>query len=268
MFGRRSDGTLVRDLPKLRRFMPFVSPGRNESAFYYKHEIDVDAAFRLLEERNRHRPANRQITLFHLYLRSIQLGMHDNPEVNRFVAGGRLYQRNALHLTFSALKELERGSVLLTVKREFPQGETLEGMVDRVLDSLVRRRSGEKTQSDQEIDLALFLPTLLIRLVMRVLKAADALGVLPKSMIDPDPLFTALFVANMGSIGMETGHHHLWEYGTCSGFCVMGRVRARADGSRYVECSYTWDERVADGLTTSYALGAFKERLENPEKLL
>jgi hypothetical protein len=268
MFGRRSDGKLVRDLPKLRRFMPFVSPGRNESAFYYKHEIEVDAALRFLEERNRNRAPGRQITLFQLYLRAIQLGMHENPETNRFVAGGRLYQRNQLHLTFSALKELEKGSVLLTVKREFPQGETLEGMVDRVLDSLGKRRSGEKTQSDKEIDLALYLPAPLIRLVMRVLKTADALGVLPKSMTDPDPLFASVFVANMGSIGMETGHHHLWEYGTCSGFCVMGRVRTRADGSRYVECSYTWDERVADGLTTSFALGAFKERLENPEKLL
>lgn len=268
MFGRRSDGTLVRDLPKLRRFMPFVSPGRNESAFYYKHEIDADAALRFLDERNRNRAPNRQITLFHLYLRAIQLGMHEIPETNRFVAGGRLYQRDGLYLTFSALKELEKGSVLLTVKREFPEGETLEGMVDRVLDSLVKRRTGEKTQSDKEIDLALYLPTPLIRLVMWALRSADSLGLLPRSMIDPDPLFTSVFVANMGSIGMETGNHHLWEYGTCSGFCVMGRVRTRPDGSRYVECSYTWDERVADGLTTGIVLGSFKERLENPEKLL
>jgi hypothetical protein len=129
-------------------------------------------------------------------------------------------------------------------------------MVDRVLGSLGKRRSGEKTQSDREIDLALYLPSPLIRGVMKLLRWADALGVLPKSMIDPDPLFTSVFVANMGSIGMETGHHHLWEYGTCS------------DGSQYVVCSYTWDERVADGLATNFALSAFKERVENPEKLL
>ncbi len=268
MFGRRSDGTHVRDLPKLRRFMPFVSPGRNQSAFYYQHEIDVDAALKFLEARNADRPSERQITLFHLYLRAVSLGMLENPETNRFVSGGRLYQHNELCITFSALRELAKGSQLITVKREFPPGETLEAMVDRVLDSLGKRRSGEKTQSDKEIDLALFLPVPLIRLVMWLLKGADALGVLPKSMIDPDPLFTSVFVANMGSIGMETGHHHLWEYGTCSAFCVMGRIRTRPDGTRYVVCSYTWDERVADGLATSFALSSFKERLENPEKLL
>jgi len=268
MFGRRSDGTLVRNLPKLRRFMPFVSPRRNDSLFYYGHEIEVDAALAFLEQQNAARPPERPITLFHLYLRSIQLGMHENPEINRFVAGGRIYQRNGLPLTFSAMKELQKGSVLLTVKREFPAGETLHGMVDRVLDSLVSRRSGKKTQADKEIDLALYLPSFLIRCVMRVLNWGNALGVLPRSVMDGDPLFTSLFVANMGSIGMETGHHHLWEYGTCSGFCVMGKIRTRPDGSRYVQCSYTWDERVADGLATSFALSAFKERVENPEKLL
>jgi hypothetical protein len=268
MFGRRSDGTLVRNLPKLRRFMPFVSPRRNDSLFYYAHEIEVDAALAFADQQNQGRPVDKQITLFHLYLRSVALGMQDNPDINRFVAGGRIYQRNGLWLTFSAMRELQKGSYLITVKREFPADEPLQGMVDRVLGSLVNRRGGQKTQADKEIDLALYLPSFVIRGVMKVLNWGNALGVLPKSMIEDDPLFSSLFVANMGSIGMETGHHHLWEYGTCSGFCVMGRIRTRPDGSHYVVCSYTWDERVADGMATSFALSAFKERLENPEKLL
>ncbi len=268
MFGRRSDATLVRNLPKLRLFMPYVSPRRNDSLFYYAHEIEVDAALAFLEAQNRGRPADRQITLFHLYLRSVAVGLHENPEINRFVAGGKIWQQKGVQLTFSAMRELQKGSVLITVKRPFPADESLGGMVDRVLGSLGERRKGKKTQADKEIDLALYLPSFVIRGVMKVLNWGNALGVLPKAMMDDDPLFTSLFVANMGSIGMETGHHHLWEYGTCSGFCVMGKIRTRPDGSRYVICSYTWDERVADGLATSFALSAFKERVENPEKLL
>ncbi len=156
----------------------------------------------------------------------------------------------------------------MTVKREFPPGESLPAMVDRVLDSLGSRRKGQQSQSDKEMDLALLLPPFLIRAAMWLLRKADALGVLPRSMIDPDPMFTSLFIANLGSLGMEAGFHHLWEYGTCSGFAVMGRIRTRPDGSRYMVCSYTWDERVADGLATSFALAEFKERVENPEKLL
>jgi hypothetical protein len=268
MFGRRSDGDVVRNLPKIRRFIPFVSPGRNASAFYYSHEIEVDAALRFLEVQNRDREPGREITLFQLYLRSVALGLQGNPEINRFVSGGRVYQRRGTWLTFTATREFKKGSHLVTIKREFPQGEALPAMVDRVLDSLVRRRGSERTQSDKEMDLALLLPPFLIRGVMWLLRKADDLGLLPRSMINDDPMFASLFIANLGSLGMETGFHHLWEYGTCSGFCVMGRIRTRPDGSRYMVCSYTWDERVADGLATSFALAEFKERVENPEKLL
>ena len=205
MFGRRSDGTLVRNLPKLRRFMPFVSPRRNDSLFYYQHEIEVEAALALVEQQNQGRPADKRITLFHLYLRSVALGVHENPEINRFIAGGRIYERNGVWLTFSAMRELQKGSYLITVKRDFPAGEPLHEMVDRVLGSLVSRRGGQKTQADKEIDLALYLPSFVIRGVMKLLNWGNALGVLPRSMMADDPLFTSLFVANMGSIGMETG---------------------------------------------------------------
>ena len=75
MFGRRADATLVRDLPMMRRFMPYISPRRNDSLFYMMQEIQVDAALEYLEKRNRDRPADRPMTLFHLFLRSTSHGM-------------------------------------------------------------------------------------------------------------------------------------------------------------------------------------------------
>ena len=70
MFGRRSDATPVRDLSPMRRFMPYVSPRRNDSLFYMMQQIEVEAALEYLAKRNRERPPDRPITLFHLLLRS------------------------------------------------------------------------------------------------------------------------------------------------------------------------------------------------------
>ena len=134
MFGRRPDATLVPDLSAMRRFMPFISPRRNDSVVYFDTEIEIAAAQRFLEERNRKRPPDRQITLFHLYLRSLAIGLHTRPGTNRFTAGGRLWQRNEAWITFSAKKEIVDGSVMLTVKRCFEEDETLEEMVDGILD--------------------------------------------------------------------------------------------------------------------------------------
>ena len=47
-------------------------------------------------------------------------------------------------------------------------------------------------------------------------------------MVEDDPLFTSIFIANLGSIGYPAGFHHLWEYGTASIFGVMGKIEPGA----------------------------------------
>jgi hypothetical protein len=257
----------VGGLSTMRAFMPFISPRRNESLVYYTMEIDPEPALAFIDEYNRSAPPERQLTLFTLYLRSLAKGMAERPHVNRFVAGGRLWQRDEVWLTFSAKMALEDGAPLVTVKRRFDQDRTLEDMVDGIQAKLGRRRGGEKTRSDGEMSLALRLPPSLIKLAVAVLHQANQLGLLPKKMIDDDPLFASAFAANLGSVDMNAGYHHLWEYGTCSAFAMMGRVKTRLDGSRYFEMKYTYDERMADGLYAGITMDMIKEWVENPEKL-
>jgi hypothetical protein len=268
MFGRRPDATLIRDLSMLRRFMPFISPRRNESLVYFDTEIELEEALRFVDERNENRPADRQMTLFHVYLRTLAIGLQTRPGVNRFTAGGRLWQRNEVWISFSAKQAIEDGAKMMTVKREFPADETLDEMTDGVLDSLRGRRSGKKTQSDKEMNLALHMPPFAIRSAIGFLRIGNYFGLLPKSMIDDDPLFASVFVANLGSLGMEPGYHHLWEYGTCPMFAMMGRVKERHDGVKVMNCRYTYDERIEDGLYAGITLAQVKERMENPEKLI
>ena len=165
MFGRRSDATLVRDLSTMRRFMPYVSPRRNDSLFYMMQSIEVEAALEHLEKRNRERPPDRPITLFHLFLRSCGHALHLRPGVNRFVKGGRLWQRDGEWITFSTKREIRDGSPMLTVKRRFePTRESLDEMVDAIYARLRAGRAGKKTASDKEMGLLLRLPGFAIRI--------------------------------------------------------------------------------------------------------
>jgi hypothetical protein len=268
MFGRRADATLVRDLPMMRRFMPYVSPRRNDSLFYMMSEFQVDAALEYLEKKNRDRPPDRPMTLFHLFLRSTSYGLHLRPGVNRFVKGRKLWQRDGVYLTFSAKKEIVDGSPLITIKRRFDaNNETLEEMVDSIYDKLLRGRSGRKTTSDKEMNLLMVLPGFAVRATMGALRVADELGLLPRSMIDADPLFTSVFIANLGSINYPAGFHHLWEYGTASVFGVMGKIETRDNGSRTMSVAWTYDERIEDGLYSYITLESIRKRIENPELL-
>jgi len=268
MFGRRSDATLVRDVSATRRFMPFISPRRNESLVYYTTEIAVDPALRFLEKQNAARPPERRVTLFHVYLRALALAFHERPGVNRFVTGGRIWQRDGVWITFSAKQELLDGSPVLTVKRRFAADEPLLAMVDALHDELLARRRGRLSKADKEVGLALRLPVFAIGAGVRLLDLANRLGLLTRSMIEDDPMFTSAFVANLGSVGLDAGYHHLWEYGTCSIFAVVGRVHQNHTGGQVMEVRYSYDERVEDGLYAAITMNGIKQRFEDPESLL
>jgi hypothetical protein len=268
MFGRRADATPVRELSTMRRFMPYVSPRRNDSLFYMMQQIEVEAALEHLEKRNRERPTDRPITLFHLFLRSCGHALQLRPGVNRFVKAGRLWQRDGEWITFSAKREIKDGSPMLTVKRRFhPASETLEEMVDAIYAQLGAGRSGRKTTSDKEMGLLLRLPGPAIRAALWLARIGDHLGLLPRRVIDADPLFTSLFVANLGSIDYPAGFHHLWEYGTASLFGVMGRIERGPEGRRRISVAWTYDERIEDGLYSYHTLEGIRERIEHPEQL-
>lgn len=264
----RPDGDRIRDLSRMRKFMPFISPRRNDSLVLYQTEIELDAAIACLAELNRGRPPDAQATLFHLYLRAASLTIRERPGVNRFVAGSRLWQRNHVAITFSAKQEILDGAPLVTVKRIFPAGESLEQMVDSILENLRARRQGRENRSDKEMKLALELPPFAVKAGVWLLQQANHWNLLTRKMIDDDPLFTSLFIANLGSVGLASGYHHLWEYGTCSMFGVIGGFRRRDDGVEIMNVNYTYDERVEDGMYAGIAMGRLKERLENPEMLV
>ena len=269
MFGKRPDASLVRDLNAMRRLMPYVSPRRNDSLFYMNQDIRVDAAFEFIAKRNKERPRNRPITLFHLFLRAASMALVVRPGVNRFVKAGRLWQRDGVWITFSAKRKLVDGAPMITIKRRFfPESETLDEMTDATYEQLKAGRAGKQTTSDKEMKLLLRLPGPLIRLVLAIQRLADHFGLLPRKMIDADPLYTSVFLANLGSIDYPAGFHHLWEYGTASLFGVMGRIEREADGNRKFTAAWTYDERIEDGLYSYYTLSLIRDWIENPDKMI
>lgn len=262
MFGRRPDGRLAVVSP-IRRFMPFISPTRNGALVYLTQRIDVRRAEALLAERNAARPREARVTLFHLVLAAIAEALHQKPRLNRFVAGRRIWDRDGVWLSFSAKQAFAEDAPIMTVKRRFAPGEPIDALATDVWALLGAGRSGEQTLADKEVGLMLKLPGVLIRLLLGLARLADHHGLLPRSMIATDPLFTSVFVANLGSVGLDAGYHHLWEWGNCPVFAVMGAV----EGGR-LTMKYSYDERIADGFYAAKGLEIVKALLEAPDAWL
>ena len=268
----RFDGSPVPDVHPVRRIMPFIMPSKNGAFVLFEHDIPTAPLVAFLSEANRARPAGRAITMFHCVLRAAGIALTEFPRLNRYVSGSRLYARRGVWLAFSAKQRLERDAPLFTAKVEFRPGEPLDAFVDRVLAALGEGRSGKETATDREIKGFLRLPAPVLRTAVKLQRVLDGWNVYPSKLLVDDPLYASMFVANLGSVGLEAAYHHLYEYGTIPIFATMGRVHrapvVREDesvGSREVfRLRYTYDERVEDGFYAARALERLAAVLAEP----
>jgi len=268
---RRKDGTAVARLPALRRLMPFLLPRRNDAYVHFEQTIPTAPLHALLAQLNAGRADGARVTLFHCVLRAIGLALTDFPRLNRFVAGGRLWERRGIWLALSAKQRLDRDAPVFSTKVRFDPTEALADFAERLQRGLHRGRRGEGA-SDKEIGVLVRLPHVVLRALMWLQPRLDRWGLLPARLLEDDPLYASAFVANLGSVGLDAAYHHLFEYGTVPIFVTMGRVHrapvVREDGSvashEVFVLRYTYDERIEDGFYAARALEKLAAYLADP----
>ena len=273
LWWRRADGDLVKDGTDLRRIMPYIMRTRNDSTVYFEQRIDVRNAEQFVRAFNQAHPETRA-TLFHVVLWAARQCLTEFPALNRFVAGGRLYQRKGLWISYSAKQRMKRGAPLIVLKRRFEPEESFAAMVAEMGTQLQSAKfGGGKSSVDGELGLVLMLPGFLRRVVFAAYRALEALGMFPRVFIDNDPLYATLFLTDLGSLGMDPAYHHLYEYGTIGIFGAIGRARTeligdpstgRLERQRIATLRWSFDERVEDGLYAGYGLKHLKRLIDDP----
>ncbi|MDP2307372.1 MAG: hypothetical protein Q8P18_15205 [Pseudomonadota bacterium] len=266
----RPDGTYQRIHP-FRRILLYLLPRRNEAVVYFDAYADGEQLSAWLARRK-----EAGVNMTHLTVAAANIALAATPKMNRFVVGRRLYQRNARWLSFSMKRaRMDREAQISTVKLEMPDGEPFMDLVGRMNGGIVQERSGKKTRTDKEVDIFNLLPRPILRAGAWALKAADYYNLLPRWYVDGDPLFTSIFIANLGSLGMGAGYHHLFEYGNCPLFIMIGKLEDRVvarDGLPVVRpmlhLRFTYEERIEDGLNARFGIDKFVEVLEDPAKWL
>jgi pyruvate/2-oxoglutarate dehydrogenase complex dihydrolipoamide acyltransferase (E2) component len=272
---RRTDGVFVERAPTLRRLMPFLMATRNEAVVYFEQQIEVAASLAFLQRFNEGRAAEHRATLFQLLLVAMARTLAMRPALNRFVVGRRAYQRSSIELSFAVKKQLTDAGGLTTVKVRLDPRESLAAALERIEARVGEGRGERPLRSETEMDIVTRLPRFLVRFVLWMQRLLDYHNLLPRSIIDSDPLYASAVLANLGSVGLESAYHHLFEYGTSPIFVTMGRVKkAVVPGDQdlpvvreVVSLKYSLDERVADGLYCARSLELIRGFLESPESL-
>ena len=270
-FRWRPDGKFVNNLPNTRKIMPFLMHGRAESTVYYEQHIEVEKAWKFVEDFSKE--TGLKASVLHLIIwRSAQV-LKKRPDLNRFVAGRRIYQRDGIWISFSMKKEMSDHSPIVVVKKKIDPDWTFEETVREIQGGIKKGREGAKSTSDKEMDLVFRMPMFMVSFFTWLLKTLNHFGWLPRFMIDGDELFGSIFIANLGSIGLQPAYHHLYEWGNIPIFMALGSneprmaldERGRPAVKDMMTIRYSFDERINDGFYSIKALELLKNLVENPE---
>lgn len=268
----RFDGELVRNLHPYRRLMAYVMRRKTEATVYFDTFVDADELLRYVEQASKH----FHVDVTHCLVGACLVGLSEVPSMNRFVVGRRLYQRRFAEVSFSMKrKRLDRKAKIASVKLRLKPSETFRAVCTRIQSEILVERSDTVTHEDKEFNLFTHLPRPLLVATIAVVQWLDYYNLAPRALIEPDALYTSLYVANLGSIGMEAGFHHLYEWGHCPLFMMAGKIAERPvieDGKivlrRQLHVRWTYDERIDDGLNAGMGIAAVKRALEHPFEYL
>lgn len=267
---RRSDGEPIARLSPVRRIMPALMRSRNESSVYYEQCLDLTRTLPFVEQWNRDHSV--PLTVFDIIVAGCGHALYARPGLNRFVSGGRIYQRREVVVAFAAKKSFSDDAPLVTVKLPLVEREKLEDTLWRIHERLGAARGDAERGVDKEVRWLTRLPPRVLQGVVRLTEWADGWNVLPRVLRDGDPMYSSIFLANLGSVGLDGAFHHLYEHGTTSLFGVVGSVKKQlvstADGTPRcfdgVSLRWTFDERIHDGFYCAASLELLRDFVENP----
>ena len=274
-WGDRKDGIWLKDIPALNRMMPAMMPNRADNEAHISVDIDLRPLNAYLEKLNEGRTEDKY-TFFHLISAAIGKAFILRPKMNRFIVGSKLFQRRNVTVAFVVKKQFNDHAEEALAFFEYDPKETLESYHEKIM-KVIRATKGdeEKDTCSGAMDIITKLPQCIIVAIVKFVLWLDKHGWAPDFLIGSDPNHAAIFLSNLGSIGLPGGYHHLVNWGTNSCFVVVGKKYMKTDYDKdgnadiheVIPLGITLDERIADGYYYSGTVALVKELLEHPQLL-
>ena len=272
--GDRKDGTLLRNTDSMHLIMPLMYPNRCDNEAFISERIDLTNINRYLEKKNADNP-DYAYNLFQIMVTAMLKTITLRPRMNCFIANKNMYQRNEVTAAFTVKKVFsDRGGEALAAIHS-KGSDTIDSIHEQIYRQVSFCRSEEKDPSTASMDIVQKLPRFLVKFVGAAARFLDRHGWMPQAVIATDPFYSSVVLANLGSIGLHAGYHHLTNWGTTSVFCVIGEIKKRPfydengnmEMRESVDLGLTIDERLADGYYYSKTIRLLKKLLEEPELL-
>ena len=274
MRNKRRDGTRIRGLDGYHMILPYVMPKRTEAEVSMTQQFDVTDLVEFMAARSAQLGMN--IKIFHAICTAVARTVYHRPKLNVFISGRTFYQRKDITLSFVVKQQFEdtADETLMFLKVE--PDMNLDSISRMIVGDVSKVRREKSNDLDKLMELVGKMPRFILEGFFGSLKMLEYNGIMPKALTAGDPNYSSVLLSNLGSIKADSCYHHLSNYGTCSVMITIGTLhkeqKLMPDGSwqprDVINCTFTLDERLADGFYYAKSLRIVKYLFEHPEALL
>lgn len=218
---------------------------------------------------------NKKLTLTHVTGKICGLMIEKFPQINCLIRWGSLYPRKDISVFFQVAPD-DHGKELTGIAVKDIHKMQLDEIVDNMRPIIREIKNGnDKSYKKVKRSLAA-IPSLLMGPVLRGLGfLLYALNLWTPLLGTPQDSFGSMMVTNIGSLGMQTGWVPLVPWSRVPLILALGKVYEKPvvkNGEiviqKTIDCCFTLDHRVIDGVVGSKMAKHFEELFTHPEKLI
>ena len=272
MFGYRTDGKKIKKLTPIFKIMPCVMLDRADSQVYFKQDI----ALKYLDEYiDRKAEEGIRLSYMNIIYAAIVRIIGERPRLNRFAMNGALYQRDKIYVSLVIKKSLTDDGVETPLKLPFNGDENIFEIKNKLDAAIEKNKDVEASnKTDKLVSILSAIPSGLIRAIVKFLMFLDKHGIMPKKIIEASPFHTSVFLTNVGSLGIDSIYHHIYNFGTTSMFFSMGKKKKsyiyedeEFKEEKCITLAFVGDERICDGYYYASSFKLLSKYLKKPELL-
>lgn len=273
-WGDRYDGWRVRKVDPVFRVIPYILRTRMDAQNFFEEKVPIDHIEAFIKK---HKEDIPDLSIMHVIMAATVRLISQRPHLNRFVVWNKIFARNHISFSIAIKRSLTDSGEETLIKPYFQPEDTLQDVVRKTREvQIANQQQGVQNSSDTISKILGKLPDWLMRVVAWAMLWTDKVGILPEFIHEASPWHCSVFLTNIGSIGVESIYHHLYEFGTCSNFLAMGKksryhsynTRGELIAHKQIRLKFVLDERICDGYYYASSLRLMTKYLMNPEVLL
>lgn len=272
MFGYRTDGRKLKNVGPFFKIIPHIMKKRSDSHVYYTQDIGLAPLDEYIY--NKEQEGIKMSYMNIIYAALVRI-IAEKPHLNRFVMNGRVFARNKIYISLAIKKEMSEEVEETTLKIPFDGSENIF-QIKEILENVIAKNKDISAQNstDKLAKLLSLIPNFLIKLAVNTFMFLDKHGMLPKAVINASPFHASAFLTNVGSLGIDTIYHHIYDFGTVGLFLAMGKKKKSfiydddtIKEEKTISLALVADERICDGFYYASAIKLFNRYMKKPELL-